>query len=68
MTVLGFVSRGTLMRWRGSMMSAGRGLKQGMGALLLVLGVLMLSGLDKAAEARLVDASPAWLTVLTTRY
>ena len=50
------------------MMSAGKGLKQGMGALLLVLGMLMLSGWDKAVETRLVDASPAWLTNLTTRF
>ncbi len=68
MMVLGFLSRETLMRWRGGMTSAGRGLKQGMGALLLVLGVLMLSGLDRRVEAGLVDASPAWLTNLTTRF
>ena len=68
MMVLGFVSRETLMRWRGSMLTAGKGLKQVMGALLLVLGVLMIAGLDKVVETKLVDASPAWLTNLTTRF
>ena len=68
MMLLGFLSRETLMRWKGSMMQAGKGLKQVMGVLLLVLGVLMLSGLDKTVETKLVDASPAWLTTLTTRF
>jgi cytochrome c-type biogenesis protein len=68
MMLLGFLSRETLMRWKGSMMQAGKGLKQVMGALLLVLGVLMLAGLDKVVETKLVDASPAWLTTLTTRF
>lgn len=68
MMLLGFLSRETMMRWKGGMMSAGKGLKQVMGALLLVLGVLMLSGLDKTVETKLVQASPAWLTSVTTRF
>ena len=66
--VLGFVSRETLMRWRGGMLFAGKAMKQVMGALLIALAVLMLSGYDKVVEAHLVNASPAWLTTLTTRY
>ena len=68
MMLLGFLSRETMMRLKGGMMSAGKGLKQAMGALLLVLGMLMLSGFDKTVEAKLVQASPAWLTNVTTRY
>ncbi len=68
MMLLGFLSRETMVRMKGSMMSAGKGLKQVMGGLLLVLGVLMLTGLDKAVETQLVQASPAWLTNLTTRF
>jgi len=30
--------------------------------------VLILSGLDRRLETALVNASPAWLTQLTTRY
>ncbi len=66
--VLGFVSRETLMRWKGGLLSAGKMVKQGMGVLLLILGTMMLSGYDKIFEGHLVAASPAWLTSLTTRF
>ena len=39
-----------------------------MGVVLVAIGVLILSGLDKRVEAILVEASPAWLTELTTRF
>ncbi len=68
MMALGYLSRETLMRWRGRMMSAGKGLKAVMGVILVALGALMLSGYDKKVETRLVEASPAWLTALTTRF
>jgi tetratricopeptide (TPR) repeat protein len=35
---------------------------------LIATGLLVLSGLDKYLEALLVEASPDWLTQLTTRY
>ena len=68
MMILGFLSRETLMRWRGSLLGAGKAMKQIMGVLLVALGVLMLSGYDKVVEGQLVAASPAWLTNLTTRF
>lgn len=68
MMALGFLSRETLMRWKGSLLNAGKGLKQAMGVILLALGVLMLSGYDKRVETQLVQASPTWLTNLTTRF
>lgn len=68
MMALGFLSRETLMRWKGGLLNAGKGLKQAMGVVLLALGLLMLSGTDKQVEARLVQASPPWLTTLTTRF
>ena len=39
-----------------------------MGLALVTIGVLVLTGLDKRLETLLVDASPAWLTELTTRF
>ena len=66
--VLGMLSRDALMRWRGRLMNAGAGLKTGLGALLIFVGLLILSGLDKRLETILVDASPEWLTTLTTRF
>lgn len=65
---LGLLSRETLMRWRGGLMRTGRSGKQILGALLVALGLLMLSGYDKKLEAGLVAASPDWLTRLTTRF
>ena len=62
------MSREALSRWRDRMLSAGRCGKAMMGVLLVALGVLILFGLDKRFETALVDASPAWLTELTTRF
>ena len=66
--ILGFLSREVLMRWRGQMLSLGGGMKSLLGLLLVLSGFLVLSGYDKKAEAFLVDASPDWLTELTTRF
>ena len=68
LVVLGLLSRELLMRWRDRMMGLGKGLKAALGLLFVVLGVTILTGADKRLEAVLVDASPAWLTALTTRY
>ena len=63
---LGALSREALSRWRSRLLSAGRALKAALGAALIAVAILVLSGTDKAIEARLVEASPAWLTDLTT--
>ncbi len=68
LALLGLLSREAILRWRGSLAAAAGALKTGLGALLVALGLLILSGLDKRAEAWAVEASPAWLTALTTRY
>lgn len=65
--MLGFASRAAMLRWRGRMMSAGRGSKIVMGAVLIATGLLIATGFDKSVEAYLVEHSPAWLTNLTTR-
>jgi cytochrome c biogenesis protein CcdA len=66
--LLGLLSRETLMRWRGRLLDAGKTGKAALGGLLIVVGLLIVSGLDKRLEAVLVEASPAWLTEITTRY
>ena len=66
--VLGLLSRDTLMRWRGRLMEAGKGGKLIMGGVLVVIGLLIVTGFDKQLEALLVQASPEWLTEITTRY
>jgi len=65
---IGLMSREALGRWRNRLLAAGRSGKAVMGALLLAVGALILTGLDKRVETVLVDASPAWLTDLTTRF
>jgi len=66
--LLGLLSRDTLMRWRGRLLDAGKNGKLALGGLLVGVGVMILSGLDKHIEAALVEASPAWLTEITTRF
>jgi cytochrome c biogenesis protein CcdA len=66
--VLGLLSREAMMRWRSRLLQAGSGGKTVLGILLLAVGLLILTGLDKTIEAALVEASPDWLTNLTTRY
>jgi cytochrome c-type biogenesis protein len=66
--VLGLLSREVLLRWRGQMLSASGTLKTVMGAILVLVGVSIVAGIDKTVEARLVELSPDWLTELTTRY
>jgi len=68
LVVLGSLSRATVMRVRGRMMAAGKVGKRVLGGLLLVVGVAILTGADKRFEAWAVQASPAWLTELTTRF
>jgi len=68
LAVLGLLSRGAVMRWRGRLMDAGKGGKMVLGGVLVITGTLILSGLDKRVEELLVDLSPPWLTELTTRF
>jgi hypothetical protein len=62
------MSREAMARWRGRMLSAGSRGKAVMGAILVATGALIFTGLDKRLESILVEASPAWLTELTTRF
>ncbi len=66
--LLGLLSRATLMRVRSGLMSVGKLGKGLLGAAFIVIGVAIVSGADKRIEAVLVDASPQWLTELTTSF
>ncbi|MGL4286771.1 MAG: cytochrome c biogenesis CcdA family protein [Phreatobacter sp.] len=66
--LLGLLSRATLMRVRSRLMSAGKLGKGLLGAAFILIGVAIVSGADKRIEAVLVDASPQWLTELTTSF
>ena len=67
LAALGLMSRAALMRWRGNLMSAARGGKIVLGIGLALVGIGILTGAEKSIEAWLVDASPLWLTQLSTR-
>jgi cytochrome c-type biogenesis protein len=64
---LGLLSREALARWRSRLLSTGSGLKVALGLLFVAIGTLVLTGLDRSIETILVNASPQWLTDLTTR-
>ena len=66
--LLGFVSREAMMRWRGRLMETGSVGKTLLGVLLVAVGLLVATNLDKRLETVLVDASPTWLTNLTTKF
>ena len=66
--LIGTLSRAGVARVRGTLMAAGQRGKWLLGALLVVMGGLILSGLDKGFEAWVLEHSPPWLTELTTRY
>jgi cytochrome c biogenesis protein CcdA len=63
---IGLMSREAVARWRSRLLAAGSTGKAAMGVLLVAVGILILTGLDKRLETLLVDVSPDWLTALTT--
>jgi cytochrome c-type biogenesis protein len=68
LVLLGLVSSATLTRMRMRLMSVGKLGKGVLGAVFILIGVAVVSGADKRIEAVLVDASPQWLTQLTTSF
>jgi sulfite exporter TauE/SafE len=66
--ILGLATREVMQRWRRRLLSAGHGMKSALGLLFVLIGGLVLLGFDKAVETFLVEASPQWLTDLTTRF
>ncbi len=68
LVLIGLMSRQALGRLRGRMLAAGSVGKSLMGGFMVLFGLLILAGADKALETWLVDISPMWLTELTTRY
>ncbi len=64
--LLGSLSRQAMIRARGKLLLAGKIGKQGLGAVMLLLGVLIISGSDKLVQTWLVQVSPDWLVRLTS--
>jgi len=68
LAALGLLSREALLRWRARIIAGGARAKAAFAILLVSIGVLVLTGLDKRVETFAVDQSPQWLTNLTTRF
>ncbi len=68
LALVGILSREALGRWRRRMDVAGHAGKLVLGLLLVAIGATVLTGLDRALETRLVEASPDWLARLATRF
>jgi cytochrome c-type biogenesis protein len=65
---LSLVSGATMTRMRGSLASIGGITKSVLGGCFVLVGALILSGLDRKLEAALLSISPDWLTRLTTSF
>ncbi len=66
--LLGLFSREALMAWRGRLISAGKSARMALGAVLVVSGIAIFSGLDRVLQTALINLSPAWLADLSTRF
>jgi cytochrome c-type biogenesis protein len=65
---IGALSRETIARLRGRLLAFGQRGRWALGAMLVIVGIAIVSGADKRFEAWAVEQSPDWLTELTTRF
>jgi cytochrome c biogenesis protein CcdA len=63
--VLGQMSHQALLRFKGKLFSSGMVGKKLLGAVLLLFGLFVITGMDKVFEAWMLTHSPEWLTRLT---
>jgi cytochrome c biogenesis protein CcdA len=68
LALIGSLSRPRLNALRQRLLAVASGGKLVLGALFLLIGAGIVSGYDHRLESWLVDASPDWLTDLTTRF
>lgn len=65
---LGMLSREAMQRWRLGLTGLNRRMRNALGGLLTIVGVSILTDMDKRLEAVLVSLSPEWLTRMTTAF
>jgi cytochrome c-type biogenesis protein len=68
LVLLGSMSRASMMKVRGRLLTGGKYGKQLLGLVILALGVMIATGVDKSFEAWILDHTPDWLTAATTKY
>ena len=64
--VISLAGRKLFNQWRGRLLSTGSHGKHVLGGLLVIVGVGILTGVDRLIEGVVVSNSPAWLVDLTT--
>ena len=65
---LGQISRATFSRWRSLLATTGRHGRMLLGFVLIVFGLMSVTGTDQRIETILLSHQPTWLIALTTRY
>jgi cytochrome c-type biogenesis protein len=65
---VGLLSREVMLKVREHALVAGQGLRAALGIAFVLIGAAIVSGVDRRIETALVEASPQWLTDLTTRF
>jgi sulfite exporter TauE/SafE len=65
---VGLLSREFMATARDRLLAAGQNLKAALGVAFVLVGAAIVTGIDKKLETTLVEASPQWLTDLTTRF
>jgi cytochrome c-type biogenesis protein len=68
LVLLGSLSRSSLQRVRGRLLRVGKYGKQLFGFVLLVLGIVIATGVDKPLETWILDRTPDWVTAVTTKF
>ena len=68
MLLIGTLSREVITRWRGGIAHAGKAGKRALGALMVVLAIFILTGIDKSVESVVVAWLPGWVTDITTLF
>ena len=66
--LLGLLSRQAMMRFRDKLLFAGQTGKKVLGALLLLVGIMIIMGWDKQLESLALDILPEWLINLSVRF
>jgi cytochrome c-type biogenesis protein len=66
LVALALATRGLLNRWRSRLMQAGGRGKAVLGGVLMVVGLLVVTGSDKLIEGAIIAVSPDWLIEAST--
>lgn len=66
LVLLGMLTRQTMSKFRDKLLGVGKTGKGLLGGVLLIMGILILTGTDKTLESLLLRISPYWLGELTS--